>query len=205
MSALDLRAAGGQLSTSSCGRPHLGGRCKSSQHMPNEQPLQKVRVSARSSGRQSPGPVQKTSPVGRGRVVSALVLDFYGVAARAWCIMVHQLGVPHPSMPHQKSLYPPTCPVTRVVMGAGPQQRGRGSVTGLGLCAGKGRCRHLPAVARRGLERRPRKRAGKRRAHARKHEKLGGWASYGLRQCGPRPRPCSPAESCSRPPSRAGR
>ena len=141
MSALDLRAAGGQLSTSSCGRPHLGGRCKSSQHMPNEQPLQKVRVSARSSGRQSPGPVQKTSPVGRGRVVSALVLDFYGVAARAWCIMVHQLGVPHPSMPHQKSLYPPTCPVTRVVMGAGPQQRGRGSVTGLGLCAGKGRCR----------------------------------------------------------------
>ena len=97
--------------------------------------------------------------------------------------MVHQLGVPDPSMPHVKSLYPPTCPVTRVVMGAGPQQRGRGSVTGLGLCAGKGRCRHLPAVARRGLERRPRKRAGKRRAHARKHEKLGGWASYGLRQC----------------------
>ena len=129
------------------------------------------------------GPVQKTSPVGRGRVVSALVLDCSGGAARTWCIMVHQLGVPDPSMPHVKSLYPPTCPVTRVVMGAGPQQRRSGSVTGSGLCAGNGRFRHLPAVARRGLERRPRNRAGKRRAHARKHEKLGGWASYGLRQC----------------------
>ena len=127
------------------------------------------------------GPVQKTSPVGRGRVVSALVLDCSGGAARTWCIMVHQLGVPDPSMPHVKSLYPPTCPVTRVVMGAGPQQRRSGSVTGSGLCAGNGRFRHLPAVARRGLERRPRNRAGKRRAHARKHEKLGGWASYGLR------------------------
>ena len=59
------RHAGGQLSTSSCGRPHLGGRCKSSQHMPNEQPLQKVRVSARSSGRQSPrGTCAKDVPSG---------------------------------------------------------------------------------------------------------------------------------------------
>ena len=63
MGALYLRAAGGQLSTSCCGRPHIGGRCKSSQNMPNEQPPQNVRVSARSPGRQS-GTCAKDVPSG---------------------------------------------------------------------------------------------------------------------------------------------
>ena len=162
---------GGEISTRPCRSRHVDSSGESARTMPNEPSPPEVRASARNSSRQSPRPVQMTPPLSRGEWVSALKLEFSGGAARGWCIMVHQLGVPHPSMPHQKSLYPPTCPVTRGVMGAGPQQRGRGSVTGLGLCAGKGRCRHLPAVARRGLERRRQKRAGKRRAHVGEHEK----------------------------------
>ena len=101
---------GGEISTRPCRSRHVDSSGESARTMPNEPSPPEVRASARNSSRQSPRPVQMTPPLSRGEWVSALKLEFSGGAARGWCIMVHQLGVPHPSMPHQKIPVPSHVP-----------------------------------------------------------------------------------------------